>query len=168
MAKKKERRIRFCTVDFKPIGPSESHTSIPTTGGTFYFHHECYRSLCDRRGRRIPSKFLHAVMEFSRQGFKPTILKSEYPARPKANITAFEPEKYDKLDQLDMIIECLQFYKKPMTRNDISKETLIPKGTVTWRIWDNLEGKSKTPLFYVDPIQKGPRGMELVGLVEKS
>ena len=167
MTKKKVRWIRLCTVDFTPIGGSESHTSFATSGGTYYFHNECYKKLCDERGHRIRSKFLHAVMEFSRQGFKPRILKSEYRAHPKAHVTAFEPEQYSKLDDLEMIIECLQFYKRPMTRNELAAETKIPKGTMSWRIWENVEGKCEKPIFYIDPTNKGPRGMELVELVKE-
>ena len=64
-----------------------------------------------------------------------------------------------------MIIECLQHYKKPMSRREISDETNIIINTVTFRIWDNLEGKSESPLFYIDA-KKGFRGVELVGLIK--
>ena len=76
-----------------------------------------------------------------------------------------------------MIVEVLRFYKKPMRRNDICRESQIAKNVVTFRIWENCEGlkgfkyrKEKDPqvkpLFYIDPVNKGPRGMELVGLIE--
>lgn len=168
MTKKRIPKVRICTVDYQPIGSTEKHVSYATRGGTFYFHHQCYKSLCNERGQRIPSKFIHAIMEFSRKGHKPTILKSDMPKHPKVHVTSFEPANHQKLDDLRLIIEVLRHYKKPMTRNDISREAQIPKGTVTWRIWDNMEGKSKEPLFYIDETKRGERGMELVGLVDFS
>jgi hypothetical protein len=116
------------------------------------------------------------VLEFGRKGYTPTILKTDLHKHPKAHVTPFEPAEHKKLDDLEMIVECLQHYKRPMSSLQLSEETNIPRSTVTFRIWENCEGRlgfkrrqkkdpHLSPLFYTDA-KKGFRGTELIGLVK--
>lgn len=161
----KSQKIRICTGCFKAIGFGEKHSSYGTRGGTYYFCHECFQSLLDERRQIVRSKIMHMVLEFGRKGYKSTILKTDLSKYPKAHVLSFEPAEHKKLDDLGMIVECLQHYGKPLSRRAISDETKIIINTVTFRIWENLEGKSESPLFYIDA-KKGFRGVELVGLIE--
>ncbi len=158
--------IKICTSCLKTVNPGLPAPNYTTTEGTiYYFHDECFQKLCDERGKVIFGRVLHAVLNFSRAGFHTRIHKEQLKHYPKSHVTLFEPPKHKKLDDLEMILECLTFYKGiPLTRKQIAKESLVPYQTVCWRIWDNLEGRVDIPLFYIHP-KKGPRGIELIGLV---
>lgn len=160
--------MRVCTGCYKPIGDMEKHASYAYSGGTFYFHSECYKKLCNGRGRLIHSKMVHAVLEFSRKGYESKIIRATTSYPPKAHVTSFEPANYRKLNDLEMIIQCLQHYKSPLSRKFIATEAQIPYTTVTWRIWEYMEGRHDKPLFFIDEKERGPRGVELVGLVDFS
>lgn len=160
--------VRNCTVCYEEIAPTDKSTSYGTRGVVFYFHNECYNGLRNDRGQVPTHKLVFTIMEFSRKGFKPITDKITGKKAPQAHVTLFEPSEDKKLDDLDTIIECLRFHKKTRSRKQISEETNIPQSTVTWRVWENMEGNCKNPVFFTDEINRGFRGTRLIGLVDYS
>lgn len=168
MVRVKIRKEKTCTVCFNEIASDEKSTSYGSRGVVYYFHEPCYQSLQNKR-KQIPThKIMFAVMEFARRGFKPTTDRITGKKAPQAHVPSFEPPLDKKLDDLRMIIECLQHYKKTMSRKQIAEETNILHNTVTWRVWENMEGNCEKPIFFTDEINKGFRGTRLIGLVDFS
>lgn len=142
--------------------------NIPASYGTeekiYYFHKNCFQMFVDAHGRTNFIRIQQALRQFDRMGFEPTVELNGVGSGLKEHIPSFEPPPEKKLAYLELIQLFLAHYNKPMSRKQIAYETGIPYTTVTWRIWENLPEQSKDPCFVIKG--KGPRGVELVGLIE--
>lgn len=86
---------------------------------------------------------------------------------PKAHVEDFEPSQDTKDDDLNTIIAEIR-ERGPLTSLQLEEFTGVKRSTITWRLWDNTIGNTKSKknqeLFY---FIKGPKGVQFYGLVNE-
>lgn len=166
----KSNLIKICAAPgcTKEMDPQELAASYATEDQTFYFHPKCFNEMLDKDGKIISWQIMTAIREFKRKGFEPLI---EWHPGMKEHISSFEPPEEKKAAYLECLVLCLAHYKRPLSRKQLAYETGVPYTTVCWRVWDHLpeqaKEKGKDPIFFIHA-ERGPRGVEMVGLIENA
>lgn len=191
---KKKWKPKFCIACNELIKPNQKSASYQAASmSVYYFHESCYNELLGSKvgGRDDFSKVVTKVREEETRKrerdqklqwqINPKVTayhtpSSEYEQEiaehmkvtlPKAHVEEFEPSQDTKDDHLNLIIAEIR------TRGNLTSEQLaefigIKRSTITWRLWDNTIGNTKSKdnqeLFYFD---KGPKGVQYYGLVSE-
>ncbi len=170
----------------KVIKPDQKRSSVTKRDRTYFLHEECYDSLKGRPIGGRPRNLLIDILiagkedqyrEYYRKkewnepkGYYPdeVILDEVAVKRPKAHVLEFEPSIPTKEEQLDIIIREIRD-NGPLTSEQIAAYSDIKRNTVTWRLWDHIEGNEKSKinrsLFHV--VGRGPKGVQIYDLTRE-